>query len=80
MSILLGQMMKLNFSMTNSPNAGKKRSVGRPVALNSVGRNVNTYLDMDSIAIAQKLGDGNVSEGIRRALKLAAEHADKAPD
>ncbi len=33
------------------------------------GRKVNTYLDEDSISIATRLGDGNVSSGIRRALQ-----------
>ena len=42
--------------------------VGRPSEMES-GRNVNTYLDADSIAIATRLGNGNVSEGIRQALK-----------
>ncbi len=35
----------------------------------SGGRKVNTYLDEDSISIAARLGDGNVSCGIRRALQ-----------
>jgi len=39
----------------------------------SGGRKVNTYLDADSIAIATRLGNGNVSEGIRKALKQAGE-------
>lgn len=44
---------------------------GRPNEL-SDGRRVNAYLDADSIEIASKLGSGNVSDGIRTALKLAA--------
>lgn len=63
-------------------NAGAMRSLdgrkvaaalgtsGRPTEM-SGGKKVNTYLDADSIAIAQQLGNGNVSEGIRKALKLA---------
>lgn len=63
-------------------NAGSMRSLdgrkvaaalgtaGRPAEM-SGGKKVNTYLDADSIAIAQRLGNGNVSEGIRKALKLA---------
>lgn len=43
---------------------------GRPSALDG-GKKVNTYLDVKSVAIAKRLGDGNVSEGIRRALKAA---------
>ena len=63
-------------------NAGAMRSLdgrkvaaalgtaGRPAEM-SGGKKVNTYLDADSIAIAQRLGSGNVSDGIRKALKLA---------
>ena len=36
-------------------------------------KKVNTYLDAESIAIATRLGNGNVSEGIRKALKHFAE-------
>lgn len=32
------------------------------------GRKVNVWLDAASVATAQRLGNGNVSEGIRRAL------------
>lgn len=45
---------------------------GRPNEL-SEGRRVNAYLDADSIEIASKLGSGNVSDGIRTALKQAVE-------
>lgn len=45
---------------------------GRPEEM-AGGRKVNTYLDANSIAIASKLGQGNVSEGIRIALAKAAE-------
>lgn len=45
---------------------------GRPSEM-SGGKKVNTYLDAESIAIATRLGNGNVSEGIRKALKAAAE-------
>lgn len=46
--------------------------VGRPEEL-AGGRKVNTYLDADSISIATRIGNGNVSEGIRKALKQAGE-------
>lgn len=46
------------------------RSAGRPTELEK-GREANTYLDAESIAIATRLGNGNVSEGIRKALKQA---------
>ena len=65
-------------------NAGELRSLdGRKVsaALGTAGRpsemaggkKANTYLDAESIAIATRLGNGNVSEGIRKALKIANE-------
>lgn len=46
------------------------RPAGRPAELEG-GRKVNTYLDAESIAIATRIGNGNVSEGIRKALKHA---------
>ncbi len=42
---------------------------GRPVEMEG-GRRVQVYLDAKSIAVASRLGDGNVSEGIRKALNL----------
>lgn len=47
--------------------AQQKRE-GRPPEM-AGGKKVNTYLDAESIAIATKLGKGNVSEGIRKALR-----------
>lgn len=43
-------------------------TAGRPSEMTG-GKKVNTYLDSESIAIATNLGNGNVSEGIRIALK-----------
>lgn len=43
---------------------------GRPAELEN-GKRVNVYLDADSLSIAAEVGNGNVSEGIRRALKAA---------
>ena len=37
------------------------------------GRRVQVYLDSESLAEAAKLGNGNVSDGIRKALKKAGE-------
>ncbi len=45
--------------------------VGRPSELTD-GKRVNVYLDPASLAAAAKIGNGNVSEGIRVAL---ASHA-----
>lgn len=44
--------------------------VGRPNEMEG-GKRVQVYLDAESLAIANKLGSGNVSEGIRKALKQA---------
>jgi hypothetical protein len=49
----------------------EKRPVGRPAAVG--GKRVQVYLDDDSLAAAAKLGAGNVSDGIRRALKRFLE-------
>lgn len=45
----------------------EKRPVGRPPAVG--GKRVQVYLDDDSLARAAQLGHGNVSDGIRQALK-----------
>jgi hypothetical protein len=45
-------------------------SAGRPAEMEG-GRRVNVYLDADSLDTASKLGNGNVSDGIRKALKQA---------
>lgn len=42
---------------------------GRPSEMDG-GKRVQVYLDVESIAIATRIGNGNVSEGIRKALKL----------
>lgn len=46
-------------------------TAGRPPELDG-GRRVNVYLDAASIATASRLGQGNVSDGIRIALAKAA--------
>jgi hypothetical protein len=43
-------------------------SLGRPAEMEG-GKRVNVYLDADSLARAAAKGNGNVSEGIRLALK-----------
>ena len=47
-------------------------TAGRPSEM-AGGKRVNVYLDAESLAIAAKLSNGNVSDGIRKALKQAAE-------
>lgn len=79
-----GALVKLPSGLYVQINAGTMRNLdGRKVAaaLGTAGRpsemaggkKVNTYLDVESVAIATKLGNGNVSEGIRKALKHAVE-------
>lgn len=43
-------------------------TTGRPAEMEG-GKRVNVYLDAESLERAAKLGSGNVSEGIRRALR-----------
>ena len=45
---------------------------GRPSEM-AGGKAVKVYLDAESIAIATRLGNGNVSEGIRKALQRSSE-------
>lgn len=52
----------------------EQTTVGRPAEMQG-GKKVNTYLDAESIAIATRLGNGNVSEGIRKALKSAEKQS-----
>lgn len=50
-------------------NQPEKRPVGRPSEIN--GKRVQVYLDDESLKAAAQLGNGNISEGIRKALKRA---------
>ena len=78
-----GALVKLSSGLYVQINAGVLRNLdGRKVAaaLGTAGRpsemtggkRVNVYLDAESISIASSLGKGNVSEGIRKALKQAS--------
>ena len=49
--------------------------MSRPVVLPADCRRVTVNLTADAIATARRLGDGNLSEGVRKALT----HADTAP-
>jgi post-segregation antitoxin (ccd killing protein) len=53
--------------MPKKPPIPEPPKRGAPVRLND-GKRLNVYLDAESIERARKLGDGNVSEGIRVAL------------
>lgn len=56
----------------------EKRHVGRPAEVG--GKRVQVYLDKASLEAAARLGNGNVSEGIRRALRAAEAQAGGADD
>jgi hypothetical protein len=51
-------------------NSTSKPKLGAPVRIPD-GKRVNVYLDQHSLAKAEKIGKGNVSAGIRDALKQA---------
>ena len=57
--------------MLDTKQPAEKRPVGRPAEVG--GKRVQVYLDAESLSIAAQLGNGNVSEGIRKALKKATE-------
>jgi hypothetical protein len=68
-----GQLSPAALKQLGSPYGGYSElglQVGRPADLES-GKRVNVYLDATSIARASKIGNGNVSEGIRIALNAA---------
>ena len=71
-----GTYVQVNASVIRSLDGRKVAAAlgtaGRPSEM-AGGKKVNTYLDAESIAIATRLGNGNVSEGIRKALKHFAE-------
>ena len=48
------------------------KPVGRPSSMQN-GKRVNVYLDAASLESASKLGNGNVSEGIRVALQRSVK-------
>jgi hypothetical protein len=58
------------------PVQTEKRPVGRPSAVD--GKRVQVYLDAESLKTAALLGHGNVSEGIRKALRRAQDLANIA--
>lgn len=55
-----------------------KRGPGRPATLPPTKR-VVVALTEEQVAVAQHLGDGNASAGIRQALEVAAKNAKKMP-
>lgn len=55
--------------MTNPKPRKNAPGAGRPAELLG-SRRVNIYLDAESVHTAQFIGQGNVSEGVRLALKM----------
>jgi hypothetical protein len=56
--------------MPRRRNHGAPKPLGRPPRV--FGFPVNVYLTAQALAIASTLGNGNISDGIRRALLKAA--------
>ncbi|MCL1485139.1 hypothetical protein MIH18_23700 (plasmid) [Marinobacter sp. M3C] len=50
----------------------EKRPNHRPREMEG-GKRRNVYIDAESWRLAQELGDGNGSEGIRRAIQIASK-------
>lgn len=61
----------LQLPASNALKVGAKRPVGRPVTVG--GTRVHVFLTDADLATAAKLGAGNVSAGIRKALGQAVE-------
>ena len=38
---------------------------------------MTVFMDSESILVAQSLGNGNISEGIRRSLRMNAQSTDQ---
>lgn len=60
-----------NAKRTAAPAEEEKRAVGRPSTV--VGKRTQVYLDDESKKTALRLGGGNLSEGIRTALRMAGD-------
>jgi hypothetical protein len=49
---------------------------GRPSTVHQ-GRRMTVFMDSESILVAQSLGNGNLSEGVRRSLRMNAQSMDQ---
>lgn len=54
-----------------SANAGEAAPAGRPAKLAS-GSPFTVYLDTETVDAARKIGDGNLSNGLRTAVAIAS--------
>ncbi len=65
--------------MKSMKNSNENHTVGRPRFIED-GKYCQVYLDRKSLEIAKKLGNGNISLGIRTALLNSACHVDETPE
>lgn len=63
-------LSEVNRMLAETPPPVPSLEPGRPAEMEG-GKRVNVYLDAESLAIAARMGNGNVSEGIRKALRAA---------
>jgi len=61
-------------SDANQDHSKPKRPNHRPTEMKD-GRRRTIYIDAESWRLAQDLGEGKASEGIRRAIQMAIEAA-----
>lgn len=62
--------------MSETKNNDHAHQVGRPQTMVD-GKRVNVYLDIKSIQVALKIGEGNLSSGIRKSLEFVAKNTCK---
>ncbi|WP_395406328.1 CopG family transcriptional regulator [Pseudoduganella sp. UC29_106] len=58
--------------MNKKNETSEKRPVGAPPKMDG-GHRMNVYLDDATIEAAKRLGNGNISEGIRKAVAAYSE-------
>lgn len=61
---------------SNTKHGGARPGAGRPVEVEGA-RRVNVTLDAATIGAAKRIGDGNLSAGIRKAVRQACKGAPK---
>ncbi len=53
-----------------TPKGGTREGAGKPSLFGKPMKRINVMLDQKTIAILKALGNGNLSEGIRKAAAL----------
>ena len=51
------------------PKGGKREGAGKPALYEKPMKRYNVILDDDTVKLLKKIGKGNLSAGIRKALK-----------